>query len=527
MSDMAHNQSLARRLSTEPPAVQDSLATNPTLIVSWFCTIYSLFIITVRVLGRWVRTEKLFREDKIMLWSIIPLLVRMGLVHVILLWGTNSTQTFALGAGNIHRRSIGSRLVLASRIFYAVFIWMAKLTVLEFLQRIIGQSWTKMYERGARLVYGLFAVTLVAVVVATLAECQPFSHYWQVVPDPGPRCRTGSAQLLTMGICDIVTDLVIIAFPIPIVVMSKMRTSRKISLVVLFLLSLILVAITIYRMPAVINRHFSQQFRSLLASLEILAATAVANTIAIGSFLRDRGVKKTKFRAASFSGSNSVISRVNTRQSHPSSAAMRYWGSDEDLVRDLGMTLQPSLRHSSAAQGPPRLAPMADPTPQQGSDERKQRRRGSSESGSGNSSEDTTPTISDPSAHDKGRRDRQCVREISEGRADDLDVGGSINQLSSRRSTTQSSQNASLSRSQANFLSDVGGLISSSDTASSSSNPAPHLPRDLSIARRSPAREARQSRMTNASHSQPVLLHVVHDDIDSLSFSDAGGLLGK
>lgn len=51
--------------------------------------------------------------------SIIPLMLRMGLVHVILLWGTNNAITTGLTDADLRHREIGSRLVLGSRIMYA------------------------------------------------------------------------------------------------------------------------------------------------------------------------------------------------------------------------------------------------------------------------------------------------------------------------------------------------------------------------------------------------------------------------
>ena len=51
--------------------------------------------------------------------SIVPLLARMALVHVVLIWGTNNTVTTGLVPLSLHRRQIGSKLVLASRIVYA------------------------------------------------------------------------------------------------------------------------------------------------------------------------------------------------------------------------------------------------------------------------------------------------------------------------------------------------------------------------------------------------------------------------
>lgn len=69
-------------------------------------------------------------------------------------------------------------------------------------------------------------LTFAAVVIATLAECQPFAGYWQLIPDPGPRCRQGYAQLITMGSSDVITDLLLVCFPIPIIMKSAMTLKR-------------------------------------------------------------------------------------------------------------------------------------------------------------------------------------------------------------------------------------------------------------------------------------------------------------
>jgi len=66
-----------------------------------------------------VRTEKIFIEDGLMLMAIAPLLMRIAFVHVILLFGTNNTGLVGLTAEGIHRREIGSKFVLTSRIMYA------------------------------------------------------------------------------------------------------------------------------------------------------------------------------------------------------------------------------------------------------------------------------------------------------------------------------------------------------------------------------------------------------------------------
>lgn len=110
---------LSIRSFTDAPELRSFRDDKPILLVSWWCTFYAITIILIRFCGRYVRTEKVFREDGTMLLAIVPLLLRMAFVHVVLLFGTNNTITVNLTDVDIRHREIGSRLVLASRIMYA------------------------------------------------------------------------------------------------------------------------------------------------------------------------------------------------------------------------------------------------------------------------------------------------------------------------------------------------------------------------------------------------------------------------
>ncbi|CAG8980897.1 hypothetical protein HYALB_00012941 [Hymenoscyphus albidus] len=332
-----------------PPPLRSFHDDKATLLVCWWCTLFAAVIILFRVCGRYIRTERLFKEDWLAFACLIPLFCRMGVVHVILIFGTNNSEIADFSEHAIHRRVIGSRLVLVSRLLYAATLWMLKMTISEFFKRLVSSIWRESYERMLVFIRWFLLVTFVAVVVTDLAECQPFSHYWQVVPDPGPHCRQGYSQLLMMGSANVVTDLLLVLFPVPIIVTSKMRVTRKVQLVCLFAGSLLPAGTTLYRLPMIIDRQGSQQYRSLLASVEILFATAVANALILGSFIRDKGVKKHRWKFGSMSDS---IERTTSRRGN----AMRHWGSDEDLVRDLGMAVDPELREANPT---PRPAPMA------------------------------------------------------------------------------------------------------------------------------------------------------------------------
>lgn len=78
-------------------------------------------MILLRVAGRFIRTERLFIEDKIAALAVIPLILRMVCVHFILIYGTNNADFSGveLTAVQLHQKSVASGLVLLSRFFYA------------------------------------------------------------------------------------------------------------------------------------------------------------------------------------------------------------------------------------------------------------------------------------------------------------------------------------------------------------------------------------------------------------------------
>lgn len=64
----------------------------------------------------------------------------------------------------------------------------------------------------------------------------------------------------------------------------------------LFCLGFLTVGIILCQTPQVIQLKGDQVFRSMWASITLLAAMAVSNIIAMGSSLRGSGAKKAKFR---------------------------------------------------------------------------------------------------------------------------------------------------------------------------------------------------------------------------------------
>jgi hypothetical protein len=392
---------------------------------------------------------------------------------------------------------------------------MAKFTISEFLKRLTSSFWKSQYEIVLRAIRFFLAATFVAVVIATLAECQPFDRYWQVIPDPGPQCRLGYAQLITMGTADMITDVLLVFFPIPIVLRAKaFNIKRKISLVLLFSLSLILVALTGYRIKSVIHHRGRQQYRSVFASGEILAAAAVSNAIVIGSYLRDRGVKKQKYK---YNSATDSTDRPSTRRH---TIALHSNESDQDLFRDMCYRTAPELEE----QFTPRPPPLAISPSRRESETSKGQDSYFPESNTDSEDSDVKTAVEVPLSPMSSPRDTRTFsskkRNVSFS-----DVGGLLENASSRSSTIASSPTtthiqdwapapSSPRRSSRQILSELGGLLS------------PILSSHL----RPSQENMREHPMTSALHASPVIegdeLSTPRSRPDSeQTLLDIGGLL--
>lgn len=108
-------------LYSDAPQLRPFSEDKPTLLVCWWITTFCAVIILLRVTGRFLRTEKLFREDKTAALALIPLILRMGCLHVILVYGTNNAQLAGAGLSDevLRNKSVASGLVLLSRLLYA------------------------------------------------------------------------------------------------------------------------------------------------------------------------------------------------------------------------------------------------------------------------------------------------------------------------------------------------------------------------------------------------------------------------
>ncbi|KAK6211510.1 hypothetical protein QIS74_10774 [Colletotrichum tabaci] len=252
---------------------------DPTLLLHWLFSFLALFIMVARLVWRKVAKQDLNLGDWFTVAAIVCALTRVGLIHVVLTWGTNNVsaayrKNHTFTDEEIYRREIGSKLSIVNRVFYNSYLWLQKLVLLDVYRRLLLNL---RFEKVTIWSFcAIFFGTYVACQVTTFSECDPFHLYWQVVPDPGA-CSKAQLQLVVVGVLNIVTDFMLLVLPLPLVFSLKTPWQRKVQLYALFTLGVFIIAITVIRLPINITNKDSQINRSTWASTELLTAAIVVN----------------------------------------------------------------------------------------------------------------------------------------------------------------------------------------------------------------------------------------------------------
>ncbi|GJD01291.1 Pth11-like integral membrane protein [Colletotrichum higginsianum IMI 349063] len=252
---------------------------DPTLLLHWLFSFLALFIMVARLVWRKVAKQDLNLGDWFTVAAIVCALTRVGLIHVVLTWGTNNVsaayrKNHTFTDEEIYRREIGSKLSIVNRVFYNSYLWLQKLVLLDVYRRLLLNL---RFEKVTIWSFcAMFFGTYVACQVTTFSECDPFHLYWQVVPDPGA-CSKAQLQLVVVGVLNIVTDFMLLVLPLPLVFSLKTPWQRKVQLYALFTLGVFIIAITVIRLPINITNKDSQINRSTWASTELLTAAIVVN----------------------------------------------------------------------------------------------------------------------------------------------------------------------------------------------------------------------------------------------------------
>ncbi|KAH8594012.1 hypothetical protein B0O99DRAFT_184777 [Bisporella sp. PMI_857] len=275
-----------------------------TLATVWICIVLSVMIMATRLgLGRWCK-KKYGLGEALTTAAIFFALTRIAITQVIVLWKTNNISPDLgdlnrLSKHDIQQREIASKITLVARCIYIILLWLQKSVLLTFYNGLLKDL--PAGRRAIMIVWVILGLTFVATITSTFTECRPFNHYWKVLPETDV-CTEAIIQLFVVGGLNMLTDILLLLLPIPVLINVRLTWQKKAQLTFLFSVGLVIIAVTAVRLPRTYDNATSETHRITWTTGEFLAATFVANAPTLYSFRKRLQQKSQVVRRFSRSG---------------------------------------------------------------------------------------------------------------------------------------------------------------------------------------------------------------------------------
>ncbi|CEI63268.1 hypothetical protein FVEN_g194 [Fusarium venenatum] len=204
-----------------------------------------ILIILLRTYARvrQVGLRNLEVDDYLMLLVIVPYTIETALAHTVgakFRGLTNSGMTdeereaLSPNSEEYELRVGGSKIQLCGWIIYCSVLWLIKTAMCAFYFRLTAGL--QGYKVRIYVGFGLIGLTYFVIICCVLFSCRPFNHLWQINPNPGNFCQPALSKLyiFIIVVLNILTDIYLLAIPLPMLWGAKIPKVKRYGLVVLF-----------------------------------------------------------------------------------------------------------------------------------------------------------------------------------------------------------------------------------------------------------------------------------------------------
>ncbi|KAM5346658.1 hypothetical protein ACJ41O_009663 [Fusarium nematophilum] len=226
------------------------MSATPFQTEAW--TEYGLgtLVLFLRYFARWkaVGFKGYQGDDYFALAALVFWTAELVMLELIGQNGTNIGVTDEIGAKmtdvEIAKREFGSKCLLAGWNFYVTLIFCLKGVMLCFYTRMTLGLWQRKVVIWTQFVTVLAYIGVIAVI---FGHCTPVHKNWQVYPNPGDECTLAVANYVTLVVLNILTDLLIVSIPVPLLWMVKLSIKRKLIIGVLLCSGIFIMIATLLR----------------------------------------------------------------------------------------------------------------------------------------------------------------------------------------------------------------------------------------------------------------------------------------
>lgn len=247
------------------------ISRHDAFLANWICASLALAILVARFVTHRQQQQRVDNIAYIVICSILILIFRTVCNVLILQFGTINTP----GAENGPAIRTGSILVLCARVLATTYYWLQSVLLLLFYREIMSHM-ARIYN-AIKLCWVVLVLTWLAVILATVLECQPISYYWTLTSNGPHRCTRAYGQILLQCISNLAIDLLLLVISAPIIIQQARLFPRNLQLGFLYILGTFCIIVIGVKIDFIFKDGSLQQARSLWASVQVVVSTFVAN----------------------------------------------------------------------------------------------------------------------------------------------------------------------------------------------------------------------------------------------------------
>ncbi|PMD49431.1 uncharacterized protein K444DRAFT_299858 [Hyaloscypha bicolor E] len=168
---------------------------------------------------------------------------------------------------------LGSQSLLLSRIFYVSYLWTLKGCLLIYCYLRLPLRTKEVLT--IKIAAGGLAASWIACMISFFTECIPVQLYWQIQIDP-PECTRAIAAVIATEATNILTDLILMAIPLPILLRPVPPRQELVPLCALYFGGILVIIASFVRVASVLTNLLGQH-ELIWGQIECLLATVVVN----------------------------------------------------------------------------------------------------------------------------------------------------------------------------------------------------------------------------------------------------------
>ncbi|KAF1840946.1 uncharacterized protein K460DRAFT_250866, partial [Cucurbitaria berberidis CBS 394.84] len=194
-------------------------------------------------------------DDALMFCALLFYAAETSAAHMIVSWkglGNNNMTPQQRASLDPHSeewstRVKGAKMNIVGWSTYTTLFWLLKSCWTIYYSRLTNG--VNHMDMRIKLSWGLLGTTFIACFGVIIFQCRPFHKNWQINPNPGNVCQPAYSflQVCFIMALNTVTDLYLMAIPIPIIWKARLDKKRKLQLLILFSLSWIVIVFGIIR----------------------------------------------------------------------------------------------------------------------------------------------------------------------------------------------------------------------------------------------------------------------------------------